>query len=202
MKPTLIARGYGTQDSFGAMFGIGNQAAVGHFLHGRSAISLKAAVAFAKGLDCKVADFSTRLAALLDENPHAGRVLPHPGPAAAAPDLEVCLMHVANALQGAPERVREQMARELSLLASVPDSLTLVQRIATALSPFATTVKPQAVESLPGYASLLARRLDGITDARERERLFALVDGVIEREVAHPTDPVKGNPPKRDRSPR
>lgn len=57
------AANVGSQEAFGAEFGIGNQAAVGHFLRGRSAISLKAAEAFARGLGCTVDDFSPRLAA-------------------------------------------------------------------------------------------------------------------------------------------
>lgn len=53
-----------TQAEFGDEFNIGSQAAVGHFLRGTSAISLKAAKGFAKGLNCKISDFSPRLAAL------------------------------------------------------------------------------------------------------------------------------------------
>lgn len=64
-KPRLKALGFGTQESFGQEFGIGNQAAVGFFLNGESAISLKAAAAFARGLGCSVSDFSPRLAALM-----------------------------------------------------------------------------------------------------------------------------------------
>ena len=200
MKPTLVARGYGSQDAFGAMFGIGSQAAVGHFLNGRSAISPKAAAGFAQGLECKVSDFSPRLAALLNEStaPSAPK---HPGPQAAAPTLELCLEHVARALMASPERVREQMGRELALLASVPDSHTLVQRIATALSPFTSAQVSRSPDTAPGFATLLARRLEGVSDPRERERLFALVDEVIERESSHP-DTAKGIPPSRDLPPR
>lgn len=53
-----------TQAEFGEKFNIGSQAAVGHFLRGTSAISLKAAKGFATGLGCRIADFSPRLAAL------------------------------------------------------------------------------------------------------------------------------------------
>jgi hypothetical protein len=51
-----------TQAEFGEMYDIGNQSAVGHFLHGRTPLSAKAAVGFARGLNCRVADFSFRLA--------------------------------------------------------------------------------------------------------------------------------------------
>ena len=53
-----------TQGSFGAEYDIGNQAAVGFFLNGRTALSLKAAKGFAKGLGCRISDFSRRLAAM------------------------------------------------------------------------------------------------------------------------------------------
>lgn len=201
MKPTLVARGYGTQEAFGAMFSVGNQAAVGHFLHGRSAISMKAAVAFAQGLECKVSDFSPRLAALLHEDAHAERAPRSAGPHAVMPSLEFCLGQVAHALQAAPDRVREQMGKELALLASVPDSQTLVSRIATALSPFANTRGATAGTSYaaPGLVSALARRLDTIGDARERERLFAVLDATIDREMEHPSDGVKAGPASADR---
>jgi hypothetical protein len=53
-----------TQGAFGLEYGIGGQAAVGFFLKGRTALSLKAAKGFAKGLGCQIGDFSPRLAAL------------------------------------------------------------------------------------------------------------------------------------------
>jgi hypothetical protein len=51
-----------SQAEFGQAYDIGSQAAVGHFLNGKAAISLKAARGFAKGLGCDIADFSPRLA--------------------------------------------------------------------------------------------------------------------------------------------
>ncbi len=53
-----------TQAVFGETYDIGNQAAVGNFLAGRSALSLKAAAGFARGLGCAIGDFSPRLAAM------------------------------------------------------------------------------------------------------------------------------------------
>lgn len=64
-KPRLEAAGWGSQDAFGAKFNIGNQAAVGHFLNGNTALSFKAASGFAKGLRCQISDFSPRLAAMV-----------------------------------------------------------------------------------------------------------------------------------------
>ena len=54
----------GTQAEFGEAHLIGNQSAVGQFLRGETPLSLKAAKGFAKGLACKIADFSPRLAEL------------------------------------------------------------------------------------------------------------------------------------------
>ena len=51
-----------SQHDFGEAYGLGNQSNVGHYLHARSQINLKAALAFAAHLECKVADFSPRLA--------------------------------------------------------------------------------------------------------------------------------------------
>lgn len=65
-EATYAARkeqGVHTQEAFGERFEIGNQAAVGFFLHGKTALSLKAARGFAKGLGVDIATFSPRLAA-------------------------------------------------------------------------------------------------------------------------------------------
>lgn len=63
-RDRLLASGVGSQEAFGQAFEIGNQAAVGFFLNGKTALSPKAAAGFAKGLRCHVADFSPRLAGL------------------------------------------------------------------------------------------------------------------------------------------
>ena len=56
-----------SQEAFGQKYEIGSQAAVGFFLGGKSALSLKAAKGFALGLNCKISDFSDRLAAEANE---------------------------------------------------------------------------------------------------------------------------------------
>lgn len=63
--PALKLAGQGTQESFGQAYSIGNQAAVGFFLNGKVALSLKAALAFARGLGVPVSEFSPRLAAMM-----------------------------------------------------------------------------------------------------------------------------------------
>ncbi|RMX08519.1 S24 family peptidase [Corticibacter populi] len=55
------------QDTFGETYKVGNQSAVGQFLRGVTPISLKAAIGFAKGLQCEISDFSPRLAAQASE---------------------------------------------------------------------------------------------------------------------------------------
>lgn len=61
-----------TQESFGAEFDIGNQGAVWQFLNGKAPLSAKAASGFARGLGCRVSDFSPRLAAIV-ESPSMSR---------------------------------------------------------------------------------------------------------------------------------
>lgn len=56
-----------SQAAFGEKYEIGSQSAVGNFLNGLSALSLKAATGFAKGLGCDIADFSPRLAKMATE---------------------------------------------------------------------------------------------------------------------------------------
>ena len=55
--------GLHSQGAFGATYDIGNQAAVGFFLKAKTALSKKAAKGFATGLNCKIEDFSPRIAA-------------------------------------------------------------------------------------------------------------------------------------------
>lgn len=55
-----------TQAEFGEVYGLGNQANVGHYLLGRSPLNIKAALAFATELRCQIGDFSPRLAAELE----------------------------------------------------------------------------------------------------------------------------------------
>ncbi len=52
-----------TQEEFGAKYGLGSQANVGHYLGARSPLNIKAASAFAKEIGCQVSDFSPRVAA-------------------------------------------------------------------------------------------------------------------------------------------
>lgn len=69
----------GSQADFGAKYQIGSQSAVGFFLNGQSALSLKAARGFARGLGVSIAEFSPRLAKEFET--------PYPAGASAAPAL-------------------------------------------------------------------------------------------------------------------
>jgi hypothetical protein len=51
-----------TQAIFGETYDIGGQSAVNNYLNGTSALSMRAAKGFARGLGCNIADFSPRLA--------------------------------------------------------------------------------------------------------------------------------------------
>lgn len=51
-----------TQAEFGEAYDIGSQSAVGNFLSGRSALSMKAAIGFSRGLGVPISHFSPRLA--------------------------------------------------------------------------------------------------------------------------------------------
>lgn len=62
------------QAEFGETFSIGGQSAVANFLHGRSPLSLKAAIGFARGLSTPIDSFSPRLAAEAREISEASRV--------------------------------------------------------------------------------------------------------------------------------
>lgn len=52
-----------SQESFGSRYDMGCQSNVGHYLNGRSALNIKAALAFAKEIGCQVSDFSPRISA-------------------------------------------------------------------------------------------------------------------------------------------
>ena len=89
-------RHHRTQAEFGEHYGLGNQANVGHYLNGRSALNAKAAAAFAAELHCKVSDFSQRvadeLAMLGGSAPTAPAPAPHEAPSGAPgapPDLVI-----------------------------------------------------------------------------------------------------------------
>lgn len=61
-----------TQESFGATHGVGSQSLVWQYLNGYIPLNLRAAIRFARGLQCRVADFSPTLAADLppESEPH------------------------------------------------------------------------------------------------------------------------------------
>jgi len=54
-----------SQMNFGLKYDLGSQGNIGHYLHGRQALNLRAAIAFSKELHRPIADFSRRLATQL-----------------------------------------------------------------------------------------------------------------------------------------
>ena len=62
LKKIWDSRPHVSQEEFGAKYDIGTQGVVSHFLNGRTALHIKAAMAFAAELRCDVKDFSPRLA--------------------------------------------------------------------------------------------------------------------------------------------
>jgi transcriptional regulator with XRE-family HTH domain len=68
LKELYEKAGPKTQERFGARFGIGSQALVWQYLNGYIPLNLKAALKFAHGLSCDIADFSPTLAAELPES--------------------------------------------------------------------------------------------------------------------------------------
>lgn len=103
-KAERDAAGVGTQEAFGAEYDIGNQAAVGFFLTGKTALSLKGAVGFARGFRCSVADFSPRLAAQIDELAQLATNRPHVVDAVA---------RISMALATLPPEAREAVASNM-----------------------------------------------------------------------------------------
>lgn len=60
-----------TQEEFGERYGIGSQGMVWQYLNARTPLNLPAAARFAKGLGCKIEDFSPSLAAdVMEALPH------------------------------------------------------------------------------------------------------------------------------------
>lgn len=125
------ARGERSQEAFGEAYDIGNQAAVGFFLNGKTALSLKAARGFARGLRCRVVDFSPRLAKLLES----------PTPAVEPMSLnEDEAQHIQHLRALSPvEQVRVLRLAELLYLAAGIEGAVLEQ------SPLPATSEPAPV---------------------------------------------------------
>ncbi|HEX7687570.1 MAG TPA: helix-turn-helix transcriptional regulator [Burkholderiaceae bacterium] len=187
-------KGKRTQEELAEVLGVG-QAAVSHFLNGHTAISRKAAPIFAEAFKCKVADFSPRLAAEMEAGGSA--LQPAREAEAAFDDSQVAadpgtitvgdaIAHLAATIRSMPETSRSRVGEELSLLASVPDSPTLIQRITRLLKPFdqptplAGVVATDERRESPG--DLLERKLEEVP-ADRRSKMYALLEGMIDKVV-------------------
>jgi hypothetical protein len=126
LRELWTSRKHRTQAQFGEHYGLGSQANVGHYLQARSALNLTAAAAFATELQCRISDFSPRLAQGMEAisrnflreqqfgnaQPFPDEAHPHTAaPAAAEPDasrkppsLQRALPVFVDALMAAPNR--------------------------------------------------------------------------------------------------
>lgn len=91
-----------TQAEFGEAYGLGNQANVGHYLLARSPLNVKAALAFATELNCKVAQFSPRIAAEIEQ-------LGVPAGAAAAPEKDVLEEQLLQMFRALPQESKDMV---------------------------------------------------------------------------------------------
>jgi len=82
LKQLWDSRPHRTQAEFGEAYDLGNQANVGHYLNGRSALNPKAAFAFAAELECAVSEFSPRLSAEMERMASAAQSAPAARPPA------------------------------------------------------------------------------------------------------------------------
>jgi hypothetical protein len=186
--------------------------AVSLVMNKHMAVNLRIAPLLASAFGCEVAEFSPRLAAMLQvrpkpepsEDPYgesglSGEQSPRRPPTpAGAITVADALQHVAWTLQNVPDRHRVDIGRQLELLASIPDSQMLVKRIAMALTAYdRPSVPPRIAETIQAQRAsaglLLERRLAELP-RKEREDLEAVFNGLIDRVIGklddqadHPT---------------
>jgi len=162
MKDTLAERGWATQEKFGHQFGIGNQSAVGAFLNGRTALSPKAAAAFARGLNCKVSEFSPRLADLLNEpsNP-SPRDSPAMHPAASEVTISASslMRELARRLDAIPRSLRSSTADELAVLARSPKDPDALRSLVAMLDKAMPPAKRSRILAATGQEVSLAHQM-------------------------------------------
>jgi hypothetical protein len=165
-KPTLTERGWGTQEKFGEQFAIGNQAAVAAFLNARTALSLKAAAGFARGLDCKIADFSPRLAALLDGQPsgvEANQQLGVPAPSSLT-TVAGLVRELGRLLDAIPRSARAATAEDLAVLARAPKDPDTLRILVSTLERASALAGP-AAQTPEGGAGDMGRAIEMIKDS-------------------------------------
>lgn len=144
-----------SQELFGRTWGIGGQTAATQFLLGRTALSVKAALGFARGLSCTVDAFSPRLAAeighiarcadetlaaRLNGSPPAKAVVPNP------PRVELVrsLRYVQDTLSRADRYTLAQVRPLFALLLEDPTDVEASRRIAELLTPGRALSQPAA----------------------------------------------------------
>lgn len=196
MKPRLRSLGWGTQESFGFQFGIGNQSAVAHFLNGRAALSPKAAAGFARGLECKVSDFSPRLAALMNEQPtDAGaNVQAFPGAQASTYMSAAALVReLARRLDAIPRAKRQATSEELALLARAPKDPDALQAVMTMLDRSRTLIgqevyshSAERLTDMERAVKMIEDSYPAITDPRVSAHVLARLNALLLAAVKSP----------------
>lgn len=138
-----------SQAAFALKYGIGSQGAVGNFLAGTSALSLKAAKGFAAGLGCHVSDFSPRLAKEL--------LPPLLDPIAA-------LRVLADLVRPLAQIKREQVEPLFRRLALHPEQIHEIEQAFVELmtiSPRPTHIPPHLGSGMTGQLDTRGMRSDG-----------------------------------------
>ena len=100
-------------------------------------------------------------------------------------------------LQLVPAALRDSIARELALLANVPDSQTVLARLGEALSSFGAMPGRRVADQTSGSRNrvrVLSQRMESIDDAALRDRVYALIESMIDREL-RPPDEVRSDTP-------
>lgn len=124
LKALFDSAALDTQEDFGLRNGIGSQALVWQYLNGYIPLNLRAALKFARGLGCSVAEFSPTLAAeIYDENTHPQfdlrQVLDSIPEADAAQVVDFLVYKVE---RSAPLKIRELLSRQLRELTTHPSA--------------------------------------------------------------------------------
>jgi transcriptional regulator with XRE-family HTH domain len=131
-----------SQKDFGDIYDIGTQSAVGFFLNGASTMSMKAAIGFAKGLSCEIADFSPRLAAkaatVAAAVSPAHRLMIQPD----NPNDRDVLLYLRMRIESLPEHDRVQVCAALTLFIAKPETLesavAALERPVSVLAPMSS----------------------------------------------------------------
>lgn len=118
LKALFATRAKMSQEKFGEAFEIGTQGAVWQYLHGRVPLNLDAALKFAKGLKCTLADISP----ILDKQ------IQRPGVAQPSGQYTIEAAGLLEDFNALPEWLKEHIARKTAELRRYADSLPEIMK--------------------------------------------------------------------------